>query len=216
MNSRFTACSGFALLIALGTGSICLTLPGCGASETKKSNDFFTSGDREADQRADQRMAKDQQIKDTKAGNSILASSDAKKSLYDRLGGTSGIAMIVDDFVPRALADPRVNWYRKGVKQGGFSIHRNRSETWNPTPDDIKSLKLHLTQFMALATGGPSEYQGREMRDSHAGMHISNSEFDATIGDLKASLDKLQIAQKEQKELLAVIETTRTQIVEQR
>ena len=39
---------------------------------------------------------------------------------------------------------------------------------------------------------------------------------DATIGDLKASLDKLRIPDKEQKELLAIIESTRPQIVTER
>jgi hemoglobin len=33
------------------------------------------------------------------------------------------------------------------------------------------------------------------------------------VGDLKASLDRLQIADREQKELLAIIESTRPQIV---
>jgi len=47
-------------------------------------------------------------------------------------------------------------------------------------------------------------------------MRIANAEFDAVVGDLKASLDKLQIPNKEQKELLAIIESTRPQIVTQR
>lgn len=47
-------------------------------------------------------------------------------------------------------------------------------------------------------------------------MHISNPEFDAAMGDLKATLDKLQIANQEQKELLAVVESTREQIVTER
>jgi hemoglobin len=47
-------------------------------------------------------------------------------------------------------------------------------------------------------------------------MHISNAEFDAAIGDLKASLDKLRIPNKEQKELLAIVESTRPEIVEVR
>jgi truncated hemoglobin YjbI len=54
------------------------------------------------------------------------------------------------------------------------------------------------------------------MRSAHTAMRISNAEFDAAIGDLKASLDKLQIPNKEQKELLAVAESTRPQIVVQR
>jgi hemoglobin len=44
-------------------------------------------------------------------------------------------------------------------------------------------------------------------------MHISNPEFDAALGDLKASLDRQQVPNKEQKELLAIIESTRPQIV---
>jgi hemoglobin len=47
-------------------------------------------------------------------------------------------------------------------------------------------------------------------------MNISNVEFDAAVGDLKASLDANHIATQEQKELLAIIETTRPQIVEKR
>ncbi len=47
-------------------------------------------------------------------------------------------------------------------------------------------------------------------------MHITNSEFDAAIGDLKASLDKMRIPNREQKELLAIVESTRPQIVTER
>ena len=47
-------------------------------------------------------------------------------------------------------------------------------------------------------------------------MHIGNPEFDAAIGDLKASLDKLRIPNKEQKERLSIIERTRPQIVTER
>jgi hemoglobin len=87
---------------------------------------------------------------------------------------------------------------------------------WNATSENIEALKKHLVQFLALATGGPPQYDGKEMKLTHAGMKISNPEFDAAIGDLKASLDKLQIPNKEQKELMAIVESTRPQIVTQR
>ena len=47
-------------------------------------------------------------------------------------------------------------------------------------------------------------------------MQISNPEFDAVVGDIKATLDKLQIPNEEQKELLAIIESTRPEIVTER
>ncbi len=191
---------------------------GCGGgAEQKQNKDFFTSGDREADQRADQRMAKAEQLKGggEGAGDKSLKAED-KKSLFERLGGDKGITLIVEDFTPRVLDDPRVNFSRKGVKQGGFSIHRGRSVAWTASPEQIEQLKKHFVQFISLATGGPSHYDGLEMKEAHSGLHITNAEFDASIGDLKASLDKVQVPNKEQKELLSIIESTRTQIAEER
>ena len=71
-------------------------------------------------------------------------------------------------------------------------------------------------QFLALATGGPATYTGKDMTEAHHGMKISNPEFDAAIGDMKATLDKLQIGVDEQKDLLAILESTRPQVVEVR
>jgi hemoglobin len=87
---------------------------------------------------------------------------------------------------------------------------------WNATPENVAKLKAHMAQFLALATGGPSVYQGREIQGAHAGMKITNAEFDAAIGDLKATLDKFQVANQDQKDLLSIVESTRVQIVEKR
>ena len=73
-----------------------------------------------------------------------------------------------------------------------------------------------MAEFLALATGGPAQYTGKPIEATHADMHISNPEFDAVVGDLKASLDVLKIPNKEQKELLAIVESTRPQIVTKR
>jgi hemoglobin len=195
---------------------------GCGGTQQSKDQDFFTSGNREADQRADERMAQKQELTgDVNNGGATVTKSQAviateKKPLYDRLGGSTGIKLIVDDFVDRMLADPRVNFQRVGVIRGGLSIHREQPMQWEATPENLKILKTHFEEFIAVATGGPSKYTGKEIKSAHANMHISNAEFDAAMGDLKASLDKLQIANAEQKELLAVVETTRDQIVEER
>lgn len=210
--------------------SLIAAAAGCagGKTETKKEK-FFTSGSKEADQRASQRVAQDAQIaastsgekkrqgKTELDGSGAAVTAEVKQTLFERLGGDQGIIKIVDDFTPRVLQDPRVNWERKGVKRGGFSLLRDKEvPTWQPTPQNIARLKKHMGQFLALATGGPAKYEGKEMRSAHAEMRITNPEFDAVIGDLKATLDRLQIANQEQKELLAVIESTRPQIVTER
>ncbi len=199
---------------------------GCANRDAEKRDDFFTSGSNEADQRAEQVIAKDEQLKgeaesdkenkttaDAKAGGQ---KAPGKQPLYDRLGGEKGIAAIVDDFITRVLADPRVNWERKGITRGGFSLKRNQSVAWDPNAQNVDRLKKHMRQFLSLATGGPTVYEGRDIKEVHGGMHVSNPEFDATIGDMKATLDKLQVPNDEQKELLAILESTRPQISESR
>ena len=193
--------------------ALLLAIAGC-ASEEKKDRDFFTSGSREADQRAEQRMVKEEQLsggEEQKKDGAKTASNEAK-TLYERLGGEKGVTTIVDDFVARALADPRVNWERKGVTKGGW-YRRNKSVEWKHSGDDIAKMKTHIAQFLSLATGGPVKYEGGEMKQVHAGLNITNAEFDAAVGDLKATLDKLGVGTDEQKELLSIIESTRPQVV---
>ncbi len=238
MKSRLFASSIVTLFVVGGIAG----LWGCKASPAKKANEnFFTSGSREADQRASQRMAQSEQLEGSGEGAGekgvkkakVKKSGDAeapsptgntnqaaqatnKLALYDRLGGQAGISNLVTDFTQRALDDPRVNWTRQGVSRGGFSLHKGKPEMWDPTPENVQKVKKHLVEFLALATGGPAEYTGKQIEAAHADMRISNPEFDAAMGDLKASLDRLKIPNKEQKELLAIVESTRPQIVTKR
>src|ERR1700754_4165828 len=97
---------------------------GCGGGKaTTKNTDFFTSGSREADQRASQRMARDEQLRGTGEGSgeknvqkaettatnifvngtNRAAQAEGKLSLFDRLGAEAGISNIVADFIPRAM-----------------------------------------------------------------------------------------------------------------
>jgi hemoglobin len=227
--------------LSLGVSAVLIASVGCrGRTPAQKANrEFFTSGSREADQRASQRMAKEEQLAGSGEGSgdkgakkavvtktgaesgsgdatNKAAQVEGKLGLFDRLGGEKGITAIVEDFTPRAMEDPRVNWQRKGVTRGGISIHRGKPVSWNATPENVAQLKKHLIQFLNLATGGPAHYEGKGMRAAHAALHISNPEFDAAVGDLKASLDKLQIPNKEQKEILSIFESTRPEIVTER
>jgi hemoglobin len=198
----------FALALALCAG--CL-----GRDEAPEEDEgFVTSGSREADQRAEQRISKEQQLRGE--GQDGDKEKPVKKTLYERLGSTAGIDLIVDDFVDRVIADPRTNWERKGVKRGGVLGLGGNAAEWKATEENVAGLKKHLAQFIAVATGGPIEYEGRKVAEVHDGMKITNAEFDASIGALKASLDALRVPLDEQKELLAVFESTRPQIAEKR
>src|ERR1700733_14454337 len=86
-----------------------MIVSGCGGGAVTQTKNFSTSGNPEADQRADQRMSQAEQL----SGDGEGAGQDSglfknKRSLYDRLGGQTGMSAIGDDFVTRATAEPRV------------------------------------------------------------------------------------------------------------
>jgi hemoglobin len=127
----------------------------------------------------------------------------AKKPLYERLGGQKAITAVVDDFVARAAANPKVNFTRKGT-----------NVEWEPSEQNVKVLKKHLVQLVSKVTGGPQKYEGRDMKTAHRGMMISDEEFDALAVDLIATLTKFKVPKAEQDELVKIVASTRKDIVE--
>lgn len=115
-------------------------------------------------------------------------------SLYDRLGGASAIAAVVDEFVARCAEDDRIN--KKFART------------------DIPRLKQMLADQISEATGGPTAYTGRDMKETHRGMGVTAGEFDALVEDLVATLNQFAVPQAEQDELLGLLGPMRGDIVE--
>lgn len=118
----------------------------------------------------------------------------ATASLYDRLGGKPAITAVIDEFVGNVAKDQRIN--------GRFAT------------TDIPKLKGHLVDQVCGATGGPCTYTGRDMKTTHAGMRITNADFTAMVEDLVTALNTLQVPQAEQKELLGLLGSMKSDIVE--
>ena len=122
-----------------------------------------------------------------------------EKTLYDRLGGVYAIATVVDDFVERLLVDdvlnanPAINEARNRVPKAG--------------------LKYRITSMVCQATGGPQKYTGRSMKDSHKHLNITEREWEAMMADFKVTLDKFKVPEKEQNELIKILESTKKDIV---
>lgn len=115
------------------------------------------------------------------------------KSLFERLGGKPAITAVVDDFVNNLTTDPAI--------KARF------------TATDVPSFKQKLSDQICAATGGDCKYTGKDMATAHAGMKISDAEFDALVADLKKSLDKLSVPAREQGELLSALGGMRGDIV---
>jgi len=127
--------------------------------------------------------------------------SAQEKSLYERLGGAYAIATVVDDFVDRLLKNQVILSNPKTVeaaKSGRFTV---------------PGLKYLLAEQICAATGGPQQYTGREMKESHAHLNISEKEWETAAADLKATLDKFKVPEKEQQELFKIVTSTKKDIV---
>jgi hemoglobin len=121
------------------------------------------------------------------------------KSLYERLGGVYSIASVVDDFIDRIMVDPRLNS--------------------NPLVDEAHhrvspaGFKYLVTEMSCWATGGPQQYSGRSMHESHAHLKITGEEWVAFMEDLDLTFDKFQVPKPERDEFIAIIASTKPDIV---
>src|SRR5689334_10469809 len=130
------------------------------------------------------------------AGGS-LPSHAQEKSLYQRLGGYDALAAVVDDFIVRLVTDKQFEKF--------FVGHAD---------DSKKRIRQHILDQFCAATGGPCVYLGREMKASHAGLGITNADWDAAAKHLADSLDKFKVPEKEKGEILAFVSGLKKDIVE--
>ncbi len=114
-------------------------------------------------------------------------------SLFERLGGESKITAIASD-----LVDNHIN---------NNTISTRFAET------DVAGLKNAAATFMIMGTGGPEVYKGKDMLAVHKGMNISAIEFMAVLDDALDALEKNNIGQREQEEVLYILYSMRSQIV---
>ena len=124
---------------------------------------------------------------------------EPQKSLYARLGGYDAVAAVVDDFVGRLVTDKAFERF--------FIGH---------STDSKKRIRQHIVDQFCAAAGGPCVYTGRTMKDSHAGLGITEAEWDAAGKHLVASLDKFKVPEREKKDLLAFVTSVKGDIVEKK
>jgi hemoglobin len=122
-----------------------------------------------------------------------------KSTLYDRLGGIYNIATVVDDFIDRIMVDPRLN------------ANPRVDEAHHRVPP--AGFKYLVSEMVGWASGGQQHYSGRSMLDTHRDLMITSEEWQAFMDDLQQTLDKFNVPQAEQAELVAIVESTREDIV---
>lgn len=121
-------------------------------------------------------------------------------TLWDRLGGEKKVEQIVADFCQMISADPKVD-----ITRGGKYKLDDKA---------VADLKKKMVEWISVHTDGKLIYSGRDMKELHRGMGITDAEFDASLMHLKAALEKNGVQPADVDAVLKITEKERKNIVE--
>jgi hemoglobin len=124
------------------------------------------------------------------AATPVFAADD---TLFNDMGGQTGIDKMVDLSVNNYLADDRI----KAVF-AETNLDRLRAE--------------FKVQFCQVA-GGSCTYEGHNMTEAHKGLHLTNGDFNAVVEDLQAAMQTCGIGFATQNRFLARLAPYQHQVV---
>lgn len=117
-------------------------------------------------------------------------------TLYDRLGGAAAVDAAVGIFYDKVLSDGRLARFFEGV--------------------NIETQKGKMKTLLTTVFGGPSQYNGKDMRSAHAHLvkeGLNDSHFEAVIENLGRTLRSLGVGEPEVKEVLAIANSVRADVL---
>jgi len=117
----------------------------------------------------------------------------ATPSLYERLGAMEGIGRIVDDTIALHHENPEIAHFFAGV--------------------DDEQLAHHVTAFFAAGTGGPANYEGRDMITTHASMDMSDAEFSSAVADVLSAAEANGVDADSRADVGAILESLRPAVM---
>src|SRR5260370_9705499 len=104
----------------------------------------------------------------------IVAIQDSSSTLYERVGGQSAVAAVVNLLYDRIIKDPLLLPFFDGI--------------------DVRRQKSKQVAFLSTVFGGPTRYSGGDLRQAHGHLvprGLSDQHFDAIAGHLQPTLEEL-------------------------
>ena len=125
--------------------------------------------------------------------SSLAMAQAPDDAVFQGLGGKAGIQKIVATLVPAMVADPRI---KDAFKDS-----------------DLKNLAMRLEQQFCALGGGPCKYEGKDMKEIHDGLNVTNAEFNAVAEDLQIAMEQHGVAPSVQNKLMAKLAPMQKTIV---
>jgi len=86
---------------------------------------------------------------------------------------------------------------------------------WQNRGDDgVAREKQLLIDYLCASAGGPVYYTGRDMKVSHVGMKISESDWDVFMQHAGATMAALQVPDRERDDVVTFVLSIKNDIVE--
>jgi hemoglobin len=123
----------------------------------------------------------------------LATTTHAQQSLYDAIGGEAALKAVVDELVLIMESDDRINF------------------TFAET--DMPKFKRLLFEQLCNLSGGPCQYTGRSMRESHDKLKITNAQFNALAEDLYLAFDRVGVPYRVQNKMMAMLAPMQRDIV---
>lgn len=120
-------------------------------------------------------------------------------SLYERVGGINNIAVLIDDVIERSYVDEV------------FKANPLIEEAHKRYPK--AAYKYNATSLACMVMGGPQKYTGRSLKDAHQHLRVTEIEWQELIKIFKESMNSFNLPQKEQNEILGIIESTKGDVL---
>jgi hemoglobin len=133
------------------------------------------------------------------APNASAQQAPSATSLYKQLGGYDAIAAVSDDFINRIATNPKLTKFFVGVSDA----HKGE-------------IRQRVVDFICSKTGGPCVYTGQDMKTSHAGLHITEDEWNAAVADFGETAKKFTIPPNLQQQIGALFTQLKADIVQAR
>lgn len=119
--------------------------------------------------------------------------TSTERTLYDELGGKETINQIVGHFITEIQYDPLILPYFEG--------------------SDINRFRAKLSEQLCAVANGPCTYSGDTMTQVHAGMAITENDFNHTVDLLINAMDRAAVPHAVQNKLLARLAPMRKQML---
>lgn len=114
-------------------------------------------------------------------------------SLYERIGGESAVNAAVDIFYRKVLVDDRISHFFDTV--------------------NMETQAAKQKAFLTMIFDGPNHYSGKDLRNGHKHMNLTDAHFDAVMENLTDTLRELGVEEDDIEQIGTIAESARDDVL---